>query len=145
MVSWKYGSDGPFYHPAFPLPLLILCSVLYYYHVIEGFTFLPACKPFVSAGTPSGSVAYHRWLAVPSPKDFRRFNFGPYGPSITPTWRCFTNFGSSCLEFHDLVLTSRVLLFLALRNVTSASALREMEAVCSPAVLVPIGLHDLIM
>jgi hypothetical protein len=49
--------------PAFSWPLLIPSSILYYY-VIEGFHFLPACKPFVSAGTPSGRVAYHRWLAA---------------------------------------------------------------------------------
>jgi hypothetical protein len=49
--------------PAFSCPLLILCSILYYY-VIEGFPFLPAFKPLVYAGTPSGRVAYHRWLAA---------------------------------------------------------------------------------
>jgi hypothetical protein len=37
-----------------------------------------------------------------------------------------------------------IIIIIITRNVSDASALKEMEAVCSSAVLVPIRLHDVV-
>jgi len=142
---------------AFSWPLLILCSILLYYYVIEGFPFLPACKLFVSAGTPSGSVAYHRWLAADVRCIHQKLSddliltlTGPLQPprdvmfviSIVLVWSSVT-LRWELVFFCSMGRCKNVLTLM--RNVSVASVLKDIEAMCSSAVLVPIRLHDVVM